>query len=297
MLKITGEAHSIILDEISKAAHLDSVEERQAMADRIVAKMMSETEPQEAFAPVEKHKVDLDDSAFDRLNALLPWFSFFVDDKGRAAGNIYTNRKRHRPDGLNDPRIKNLVALADSPETLTAVEYGCFEGNHTSQLCDAFADVIAIDGRVENCIKTMARTWLLGHRPDVQLIDLEEIDKPLPEADVCHHVGVLYHLARPIEHLQKVLANTRSLALLDTQICAPGQENASIEINGKAYNVFRYKEPNISFAPFAGMVDFAYWLSEATIHELFVESGFSQVTHNLKEERNGQRLSVVYKRG
>lgn len=297
MLKITGRDHSRLHSLLATAANSDNAGERARICEQMAQVLTAGSEPaSEDFPANASLSITIADAALDRLNALLPWSSFFVDSRGRVVGNRYTEKKRNRPDGLNDKRIVRLAGVVSDPRRQSVAEYGCFEGNHTAQLCQTFGDVIAIDGRIENCVKTMARTWILGERPEVRLIDLEDLSHPLPDTDICHHVGVLYHLSRPVEHLQAVLRLTRRAILLDTQICRPGQENDTVMVNGEAHQVFRYGEKDIEFAPFAGLTDHAIWLSESTLAKIFRTEGFTLAWQNLREERNGQRLSVIYTR-
>lgn len=298
MITIDGRTHSRLVGLMSEALNAkDSGAVTGAIA-QIQSALGASTAPislpeevltKAAVAALSHRK--LTDRQIDYVNALLPWSSFVIDAEGRLYGNRYTATKRAAPATLRDRRIDHLASLLDRPHLLSVAEYGCFEGNHTSQLCKIFAAVIAIDGRIENCIKTLVRCWLVGAQPDVQCINLEQSDTKLPFSDVCHHVGVLYHLTRPAQHLDEVLARTRVGMLLDTQIARPADCNTEVEVLGRMLAAYRYREPDVGFAPFAGMEDHAIWLTFDTICKIAESRGFSVVDSQQREERNGARAS------
>ena len=63
-----------------------------------------------------------------------------------------------------------------------------------------------LDARIENVVKTIVRCAFFGVSPRVAVLDLEDPagQEGLLDADLCHHVGVLYHLSDPVAHLQSV---------------------------------------------------------------------------------------------
>lgn len=102
--------------------------------------------------------VDLPDDELLRLNQLLPWSAFIVDEKGRNFGKAYSDIKRNEVQIVPDPRIVELDKRYQL-KGKRAVEAGCFEGIHSAALAQLGANVAAFDGRIENVIKTSA---LLG---------------------------------------------------------------------------------------------------------------------------------------
>ena len=76
------------------------------------------------------------------------------------------------------------------------LEVGCFEGVHTIGLLSFTSTVVALDSRIENVTKTLARCAAYGVFPKTYVlnIDDEEQTSSLPEFEVLNHVGVLYHL-------------------------------------------------------------------------------------------------------
>src|SRR5829696_3960068 len=142
----------------------------------------------------------LPDDELRRLNELLPWRAFTVDGQGRPLGGAAWRGKRDAPAAIPDPRILRFherFELSDKH----VLEIGCFEGIHTIALCRLARRVTAVDARVENVVKTVVRCAFFDERPRVFVHDVEtEGDDEHLRADLCHHVGVLYHLEDPVAH-------------------------------------------------------------------------------------------------
>jgi tRNA (mo5U34)-methyltransferase len=238
----------------------------------------------------------LDDSDLERLNELLPWHCFTVDSHGRPFGRPAWSGKRVAPQQVPDPRIE----LFDRRFGLAGghvLEVGCFEGVHTVALCRRAAKVTAVDGRVENVVKTVVRCAFFGEHPTVLTLDLERPgeDAGLLKADVCHHVGVLYHLSDPVAHLQDLGRWIGRGLMLDTHYALPDQARDSYEAGGRSYAYRRYGE---SSDPFSGMRSEARWLLLDDIVELLRSAGFASVeVVERREERNGPRALLFAERG
>jgi tRNA (mo5U34)-methyltransferase len=190
--------------------------------------------------------------------------------------------------------LDRRVPLAE----LSVLELGCFEGIHTAALCERAAHVVAIDSRVENVVKTAARCAVLGYRPELQLVDLEdELPADLDlSCDVLHHVGVLYHLTDPVEHLTTFAGLTRRGLMLDTHV-AP--ENGPLEryrSGDREWRYLRFVEAGRS-SPFAGMREHAKWLVLEELVELLGSLGFAHVdVAEERAERNGPRVLIYAER-
>lgn len=235
---------------------------------------------------------DLDVEAF---NNLLPWAAMTVDPAGRILGRPWSAAKRSGVHGLVDKRQAEFNA-AFGLSGRHVVELGCFEGIHSIGLLLLGASVTAVDGRVENVIKTLARVWAYGLACDVTQWDFEEAPSPLlpKEWDVLHHIGVLYHLSDPIAHLNVVLPRTTGGVLLDTHV-ADSAEAADLEyeVDGAKVRYRRKPEPHAATAPFAGMRDHAKYLVLEDLVEHVRGHGFEdvQVVSN-RLERNGRRVTL-----
>ncbi len=231
----------------------------------------------------------LSDQDLTELNALLDWNCFVVDAHGRRFGNVAWSGKRDRPEKTHDPRHQLLQDRIDLSGR-HVLEIGCFEGIHTIGLCRLAGRVTAVDARMENVVKTIVRTAMFNYRPEVFKCDVENWQHQLGrlQADVCHHIGVLYHLKDPVTHLSDVARITREALLLDTHIAQPGQATEHYQVNGKSY---LYRKHGEGKDVFSGMYDHAKWLTLPTIEAVLREGGFSSTeVLEHREERNGPRV-------
>jgi 2-polyprenyl-3-methyl-5-hydroxy-6-metoxy-1,4-benzoquinol methylase len=245
----------------------------------------------ETRAPVSQ----LTDEELEDFNQILPWGGMTVDQNGRLVGQSWSADKRGTPGNLVDPRqIK--FAKAHRVKGRQVLEIGCFEGVHTLGLLLLGARVTAVDGRVENVIKTLARLWAYDRSCEVVLWNVEaEPPATLAESwDVLHHIGVLYHLSNPVEHLNQILPRIRAGVLLDTHVASNEQEAGQSYCVGERTYRFRHKpEPHADSSPFAGMKDHAKYLLLEDLIELLTANGFANVqVVSDRAERNGRRVTL-----
>ena len=235
----------------------------------------------------------LGDDDLGRLNEMLPWNCFTADSKGRRFGNAAWMGKRDKPQLVPDPRILEMNRVFDLANQ-SVLEVGCFEGIHTVALAQLAAKVYAIDSRIENVVKTIVRTHLLGFSPQVSVCDLEQDDDiaRLPIVDLVHHVGVLYHLKDPVAHLIKLADIARNGLLLDTHYATSDMANASYTANGREYRYFGYREKGRDEV-FSGMYDHSKWLLLDDIKAILAQVGFTdfRITED-SQQRNGPRITA-----
>lgn len=236
---------------------------------------------------------NLTDDELDRLNALLPWMCFTADMRGRRFGDLAWKGKREQAQQVPDERIVKLDALFDL-KSKSVLEVGCFEGVHTIGLCQFAKEVHAIDSRIENVVKTIVRTNLFGFKPSAMVCNIEDEKSfnALPQVDVMHHVGVLYHLQDPVKHLLALRHHVSCGLLLDTHYASAEMLNAKATSEGVTYEYHRFKEGGRDEV-FSGMYDHAKWLTLETIKNILINIGFSDV-RILKDEqqRNGPRVTL-----
>lgn len=236
---------------------------------------------------------NLRDSDLEKLNSLLPWMCFTVDEKGRKFGNMAWEGKRSKPEIIPDERIIKLNTLFDLSNK-TVLEFGCFEGIHTIGLARYAAEVYAVDSRMENVLKTLVRSNLFGLKPSVGVADLENIEdfNRLPLADILHHVGVFYHLKDPVEHLLKLNKVARNGILLDTHYATDEMAQEKLVYEGKTYQYYIHEEGGIKDV-FSGMYDHAKWLLLEDIIYILKSIGFTEILIQRNTiERNGPRVTL-----
>ncbi len=222
------------------------------------------------------------------INNELDWHAFTVDSQGRRIGNAHGSSKRNEPQDLVDKRIDALNDVV--PLHLRVVhEYGCFEGIHTLALARKGAIVTGFDARPMNIAKSALRVSLYDETSKFCLADLDDL-KQLEhlarterlKCDVLVHIGVLYHLANPEGHLSIVLPQVREAVLIDTHV-----SESESEVR---------REFGIS-DPFSGTGPESRWVSETSLKNLFVRSGFSLTPYyEIRNERNGRRLTAIWQR-
>ena len=238
----------------------------------------------------------LSDAELEQLNQLLPWACFTLDARGRSVGRPFSEEKRNAPQEIPDFRIVDLnqrLPLAGR----TVLELGCFEGVHTIALCQFGAHVTAIDGRIEHVVKTQTRCSLYGCHPKVYCLDLEKDGMGcLPEFDVLCHIGVLYHLADPVSHLQGLLPRIRECVLLDTHISRPEEITHQYQSGTAVYPVRLYQEGGRT-EPFSGLSNHAKWLLQGDLLGILARAGFKNIQElALENQRGGLRIRLLAQR-
>lgn len=239
----------------------------------------------------------LTDLELAELNAILPWNCFTTDGAGRRFGAAARAGKRDEPQPLPDPRIVALNARFPLSQA-SVLEIGCFEGVHTAALCGFARQVTAVDGRVENVVKTIVRTAMLGLDPHVFVCDVEDPAHAarLPEADAVHHVGVLYHLKDPAAHLAEIARRTRRVLMLDTHVARPEEATSTLTSDGKTFRCRRYQEFGRADV-FSGMYAYSMWLLPEDIEAILKQAGLPSVTVvERRDERNGARVLLYASR-
>jgi hypothetical protein len=232
------------------------------------------------------------------LNDLLPWSCFTVDIHGRRFGNAAWANKRSAPEVIPDRRVLLMNERFDLSDK-HILEVGCFEGIHTIGLSRFGKKITAVDARIENVVKTIVRCAFFGCHPTIFKCNLEE--RPLPvrllSADLGYHVGVLYHLRDPVQHLFDLGGFIRKGLLLDTHYALEQEAKKTYEVNGKIYRYKQYREPGYGEV-FAGAYDHSKWLRLEDIVELLKMAGFRKVDLiETRRERNGMRALLIAERG
>lgn len=239
----------------------------------------------------------LSDEDLERLNEMLPWRCFTVDSEGRPFGRAAWRGKRVTPQPIPDRRIELFHERFDLSNK-HVLEIGCFEGVHTIALSRLARRVTAVDARVENVVKTVVRCAFFDERPRVFTYDVEadEDAEELLHADVCHHVGVLYHLDDPVTHLRRLGAWISRGLMLDTHYAREEDATDEYQVDGERFRFRRYDEVGRGDA-FSGMRPTSKWLRVDDIAGVLRAVGFDTVdVVERREERNGPRVLLFAER-
>lgn len=238
-----------------------------------------------------KYDVSLNDDDLDQINRMLPWFAGTQLPDGRILGSLEARPgKRELVQSIPDKRITRLDhTLGLSGKKV--LEIGCFEGIHTIGLCSFGADVMAVDLRPLNVIKTMARLASYGYSAAVFPIDVEDPKVELPEFDLVFHCGVLYHLEDPVSHLTRLLSRCRAI-YLDTHVAGEDQNDAVLEAGGRTFSGHHHHEAGWA-DPFSGRGAGAFWLKTSDLVTLLDEGGFDVEMWSERDERNGRRVGLL----
>jgi tRNA (mo5U34)-methyltransferase len=178
------------------------------------------------------------------------------------------------------------------------LEIGCFEGIHTIALCRLAARVTAVDARVENVVKTLVRCAFFDEHPRVFVYDVEASggEEDLMRADLCHHVGVLYHLEDPVSHLRRLGGGISRGLMLDTHYALDHDATETYEVDGERFRFRPYRERGRRDV-FSGIRPVSRWLLLGDLTELLRRAGFASVEIvETREERNGPRALLFAER-
>jgi len=109
---------------------------------------------------------NLSSSQILKFNEVLPW-STILSYKEVIQGAPWDEKKRPNVHALPDKHIKELGELIDKKRVL---EIGCHEGVYTLGLAKYAKSVVALDGRIDNVMKTLGRVWLANKLDSVNVV-------------------------------------------------------------------------------------------------------------------------------
>jgi 2-polyprenyl-3-methyl-5-hydroxy-6-metoxy-1,4-benzoquinol methylase len=308
MKKLSGEFLSRILWTLQQA------NSKELTRDDILASLTAAFDVKDLYVDIPESKqlgsvalakrlATFDKVNLERLDAMLPWSSFNELPGKRTLGSAWSSQKRHTSAPFPDPLVVKLNQRMPL-KGLKILELGCFEGHHSVSLARHAYEVWAIDGRIENVIKTLVRIWMaeMERIVAVNFLDLEqgtlkqqlELLGRKEGFDLVHHRGVLYHLSNPVSHLAQCAEISNKHIYLHTQIATPEQAKDKLIFKSKEYAVYRYREPKVQFAPFAGITTHAHWMTEVSLLELLRDLGFKHIDIIANVvERNGLRIELI----
>jgi GT2 family glycosyltransferase len=235
--------------------------------------------------------IALTDAQLEELQNALPWETAMRLPDGRVLG---VPGKRGAISESGDFRV-DAVATRMGGSGKRVLELGCHEGIHTVQLARVAREVVALDVRPKNIVCALARLYV--HEVDnarLVLGDARSLDGSLGRFDIVFHVGVLYHLLDPVEHLYG-LASLGDELLLDTHYGSPNDpgERETLERGGRRYETYRSREGGWGDS-FSGVDQFSRWLTRDSLIELVCDAGYCEIdVTDDRVERNGARITLI----
>lgn len=212
------------------------------------------------------------------------------DGRMLGAGKSATSR--------TDPRVDAVRARLG--EGLRVLEVGACEAQHTVLLAPFCREVVAIEVRPKNVVGALIRQYVNGIRNVQNLVmDVRDVPPELGPFDLVFHVGVLYHLSDPVDHLHQIGRLGVPALLLDTHYATDALERfplQTIQHAGQAYRARIYKEKGWADA-FSGVEARSAWLYRDDLLALVDRIGFPRIEILRDEvERNGPRIGLLARR-
>jgi len=230
------------------------------------------------------------DAQLNELQRLLSW----NDGSRLPDGRILGRGRKGGPVHTMDQRIRILIERLQ-PTQKHILELGSCEGVHTVQLAAHCRRIVGVEARPSNVLCSLVRLWAHGvTNATVVLRRVEELDEQFGRFDILCHIGVLYHLQNPVEHLFKIrrLADT---LFLDTHYWrdAPGRR-ADVSYGGKRYAASLYRERRNRMDAFAGMDRDARWLERGALLSVLSDAGYTSI--EIVDDRlecYGPRITII----
>jgi tRNA (mo5U34)-methyltransferase len=221
-----------------------------------------------------------------------PWSTARPIPDGRMLGAGKTGTSR------TDPRVEAVRTKLG--EGLRVLEVGACEGQHTVLLAPFCKEVVAVEVRPKNVVGALIRQFVNGVRNVQNLVmDIREVPPELGPFDVVFHVGVLYHLANPVEHLQQIGRLGAAALVLDTHYATDALEKfpvRTLQHAGESFRVRSYREKGWADA-FSGVEGTSAWLYREDLLALVSRVGFPRIEILRDEvERNGPRIGLLARR-
>lgn len=239
--------------------------------------------------------IPITDHQLQDFQEALDWKTGLTLPDGRVLG--VAGKRGKTCDGL-DSRVR-LIAERLEPADKTILEVGFCEGVHTVQLAQICKNVVALEVRPRNVACALVRLFVHGvENAKLVLKDVRDLDDRFGRFDILFHVGVLYHLMNPVEHLFKI-RNLAGDLLLDTHYSNDDTrfERSDIWHAGKSYRAFLYRGEGGWSDAFSGLEAASAWLHREALLELLHDVGFESVeVVRDRIERNGPRICLLARR-
>ncbi len=176
------------------------------------------------------------------------------------------------------------------------MEIGACEGQHSVLLAQFCREVCAVEVRPRNVVGALIRQFLWGVRNVTNVLtDARGLDPGMGKFDLIFHVGVLYHLLNPVEHLHSLKPFGDAL-LLDTHYATDECKKmppSSITWQGRTWQTRKYRESGWGDA-FSGVDDHSEWMQKEDLLQVVRDIGFPKIEiFRDVVERNGPRIGLL----
>ncbi|MFN2474734.1 MAG: class I SAM-dependent methyltransferase [Chthoniobacterales bacterium] len=190
-----------------------------------------------------------------------PWSTKFIVDGHSYGGDYFVE---------GDERITQF--LDAFPNSKSILDLGALEGGHSVVFAQhlPLARIVAIEGRPSNFEKACwIKEAVNAHNLELVCENLEEMSlATLGSFDAVFCVGLLYHLPKPWELLQR-LAAASSRLFLWTHYAREGEANLLEDgYRGSAYREFGWEDP------YSGLSPSSFWPTRETLFEMLEQTGF-----------------------
>lgn len=195
-----------------------------------------------------------------------PWITKF-NVNGKEYGGDF--------DAMNDRRIDQFYQYF--PDAKTILELGSFEGGHTLSIAkrNSVKKVIGVEGRRENINKAKFVQELLGIK-NVKFVqsNLEDINlSEFGHFDVVFCSGVLYHLPKPWELIEKISGISENIFIW-THF---SDEKKADTVIGE-YKGMMWSEGDMC-SPLSGLSPKSFWFTLDSLEKALKNYGFKNIHH------------------
>ena len=238
--------------------------------------------------------IPLTDQQLEDFQEAIAWETAMRLPDGRVLGKPGKRGAISEPGDFRVRALDSRLDLADK----RVLELGCHEGIHTVQLASLAREVVGVEVRPKNVVGALTRLFIHGiGNAQIVLKDVRDLDTSFGSFNVLFHVGVLYHLLDPVEHLYRVAPLAEAI-LLDTHYETPKtlRQRADLEREGRRYTAYRVGEGGWADS-FSGVDSASRWLDRDALVTLVADVGFVRVeVLDDREERNGARITLFARR-
>lgn len=233
------------------------------------------------------------DAQLAEFQAAHPWKT----SRPLADGRVFGEGKGAFGSVPTDPRVELVRKhIGDGKRVL---EIGACEGQHSVLLAQFCKEVCAVEVRPRNVVGALIRQFLWGVRNvNNVVVDARGLDSALGHFDLIFHVGVLYHLLNPVEHLHSLKGFGDAL-LLDTHYATDEcvkMPQSTITWQDRTWQTRKFREGGWNDV-FSGVDDWSEWLQKDDLLQLVRDLGFPRIeVFRDVVERNGPRIGLIARR-